>query len=263
VAQHGENSPQLLPVLAQMVRQGLDPDEWQKTVTRIWSLMSAAGAPADVRVIAEFAKRNSDTMKVLPNKATPLQHLTARRERLVELLGELKRRGEDGGRAGAYVRAELGATYGTTGFAEAQQLYREVLAMPASQLPEDDPIRKAVKAQLAVLADVRSRAGSQAVPCALADPVPLPVNERIGSEAFPDEALRWGFAGWAKVAFDITARGEPANVRTVMAYPPFIFGPATEKAIARFRYQPLPASAGTIGCSNTTRRVRYVLPSGG
>lgn len=257
-AQHGEDSPQLLPVLTNMIGQRPPNAEWEKIAARAARLLKGAGAPADVRIATEMAYLTATLGKDAPRKNSPQENLLKRRERLSALLAELEQRGEDRGRAGAWVRAELAATYGATGLAEARRLYRQVAEAPPSQLPERDPIREAARAQLASLPEAEKRAGTQPMPCALIEPVPI--NDRIDNSAFPDEAIFWGFSGWAKVAFDITAQGQPANLRTVTAYPPFIFGPATERAIARFRYEPLPARAGTIGCSSMTQRVRFVMP---
>jgi outer membrane biosynthesis protein TonB len=55
-----------------------------------------------------------------------------------------------------------------------------------------------------------------------------------GSSQFPDEALRWKFEGYVQEAFDIADDGRVTNVRTVVSYPPFVFGPSTERAVRSF-----------------------------
>lgn len=258
-AQQGENSAQLLPVLSAMIRRRLDQDEWEKVVPRMRSLLRAAGAPIEARVVSEIAWRNAEIMKQLPKKPDPVVFLSKKRESFSELLAELRKSGEDQGRAGAFVRAELAAVHGTSALGEARQLYREIVNIPVAKLSARDPIRKAAMLQLVAIDEIEKAPQGRTIPCAFADPIPLPINERIGDEAFPREAMTWGFSGWVRVSFDIDAAGQPAHVRTAMAYPPFIFGPATEKAVARFRYQPFPGSAGVPGCSNATRQVRYVI----
>lgn len=86
---------------------------------------------------------------------------------------------------------------------------------------------------------------------------PQAINRSVSESAFPDEARRWGTSGYASIGYDITPDGVPTNVRTVIASPPFIFGPATEKAVARFRFQPVFRPGNTVGCSGSVQTVTF------
>ena len=61
-------------------------------------------------------------------------------------------------------------------------------------------------------------------------------------------------------AFDIVADGSVQDVRTVIAYPPFVFGPATEKAVRQFTYLPPTLNGSTLGCTGQTLNVRFLIP---
>ena len=67
--------------------------------------------------------------------------------------------------------------------------------------------------------------------------------------------MRWGFSGWTKIEYDISANGETLNVRPVVAYPPFVFGAAAAKAADRFRYYPSFRPDGGLGCGGKTFNV--------
>lgn len=112
-----------------------------------------------------------------------------------------------------------------------------------------------------VLADKRlDDAGIDAEQCSLLDVRPVPQNMEISSNAFPQEAINWRFEGSAREAFDIAADGHVEDVRTVIAYPPFVFGPTTEKAVARFRYLPPTLGSEVLGCVGQTVNVQFRLP---
>jgi tetratricopeptide (TPR) repeat protein len=123
--------------------------------------------------------------------------------------------------------------------------YGKVVAAPIDQLDANDPVRTVATLHLAAL---KKRAGDAAgaeqivaasglskAQCSLVDVRPVATNASISDSIFPQEALRWGFDGYVRESFDINAQGNVENVRTVVAYPPFVFGPATEKAVGKFR----------------------------
>lgn len=155
-------------------------------------------------------------------------------------------------------------------FAQAQPFVRAVLAMPDSVLPASDPVRRVAQLHDALIlsrsndaADARAslaKSGLDAGQCSLFDTHPIPASVSIASSRFPAEALRWHFEGYVREAFDITDDGRVANVRTIVAYPPFIFGPSTESAVKSFRYVPPSIDGKAVGCSGETQRVSYRLP---
>jgi tetratricopeptide (TPR) repeat protein len=93
--------------------------------------------------------------------------------------------------------------------------------------------------------------------CALADAKPVQTGGTISDSDFPAEAMQWGFSGFAVTEFDIDSGGKPIGIRTTVAYPPLIFGPATNKGAARFRYQQSFRPNGALGCTGNRQRVSY------
>jgi TonB family protein len=152
----------------------------------------------------------------------------------------------------------------------ARTTLQRVVATPTTALGGDDPIRSIAVLHLALidkrsgnaaLADQRIKdAGIDAEQCSLLDVRPVPRNTDISSSAFPTEAMRWHFEGNVREAFDIGPDGRVENVRTVLSYPPFVFGSATEKAVAQFRYLPPTLDNKVLGCVGKTVNVNYRLP---
>ena len=153
---------------------------------------------------------------------------------------------------------------------DARAALAAAVALPPAALPADDPVRIVALLHLSLIdkrqgkaaaADARLiAAGVSADQCSLLDVQPMTTNARISSAAFPAEAMRWGFEGTVREAFDINADGSVAGVRTVIAYPPLVFGPATERAVRGFRYAIPTLGDRPIGCAAQTVNVRYVLP---
>jgi len=100
-------------------------------------------------------------------------------------------------------------------------------------------------------------AGLTRAQCLLFDVRPVPTDTKTSSDDFPDEALRWGFDGYMREAFDIDADGRVGNVRTIVAYPPFVFRSAAEKAVARFRYLAPVVNGTAAGCDGHAIAVNF------
>ena len=151
-------------------------------------------------------------------------------------------------------------------FASSTVLQR-IITAPETLLPAGDPIRTAALLRLsnqaaaakdmATAASALAATGLSPEQCALVDVRPQAVNTAIGSSAFPDQARRWSTAGFVKIGYDITAAGKPANVRTVIGSPPFVFGPNTEKAVAQFEYRPVFRPGNTVGCTGFAQQVSF------
>lgn len=90
----------------------------------------------------------------------------------------------------------------------------------------------------------------------------LPPRQRrlsASSNDFPNDALRWGFEGWAVSEISASADGDAVQSRTVIAYPPFVFGESARRITDRARFEPGYA-ADPAPCPIARRRVRFVLP---
>ncbi len=153
--------------------------------------------------------------------------------------------------------------------AAARVLLERIIGAPEALLPGSDPIRTAALLRLssiaagakdtATAAEALAATGLSPEQCSLVDVRPQAVNARLGSSAFPDEARRWGTGGFVRVGYDITAAGKPLGLRTIVASPPFIFGPATEKAVARFEYRPVFRPGSSVGCTGNIQSVRFMV----
>jgi hypothetical protein len=108
--------------------------------------------------------------------------------------------------------------------------------------------------------DRLAKAGLDAQQCSLFDVRPVATNASISSSAFPDEALRWGMEGVARESFDIAADGKVTGIRTVLAYPPFVFADATERAVGRFRYIAPTLDGAALGCAGQSINVHFKVP---
>ena len=156
-------------------------------------------------------------------------------------------------------------------FAAARPHLAKAIATPQSALPSDDPIRQVALLHMAM---VKARAGEDASAhadlaasgltagqCALVDTRPVATNMSIVSSQFPQAALYWHFEGYVEEAFDIAAEGHVSNVRTVIAYPPYVFDPATERAVSDFRFVPPTIQGKAVGCTGQMQKVNYRIPS--
>ncbi len=63
-------------------------------------------------------------------------------------------------------------------------------------------------------------------------------NWPFNNSEFPTEALRWGFEGWATSETSARPNGDGFGSRTVIAYPPFVFGAAAREMHDRMRFAP-------------------------
>lgn len=121
-----------------------------------------------------------------------------------------------------------------------------------------DPLRVGALLQLASIRAQQKDLGSarhyydltglDAQQCALVDAEPVRLRGAASEGDYPVEAREWGLSGWAHTEFDIKADGSTEHVRTVMAYPPFIFGPAIERVVARQKYTQSFRPEGGLGC---------------
>ena len=237
----------------------------EKTVTASYTaldaMLVAADAPIPVRAYAalgtvqDFKGRSGGT-----ERATQLGALA---DRFSGLPG--------GQRAAAWFRTEQALQLETNGaLPQARGLIAVVVEQPQQSLPSDDPIRSLAMLHLSLIdkragkaAEADSRlaaAGIGGEQCSLLDVRPVARNTAISSSVFPTEAVRWHFEGRATEAFDIAADGSVSDVRTVIAYPPFVFGPATEHAVRQFRFLPPTLGDQALGCTGEKINVRYVLP---
>ena len=264
----GPRSPQLIAPVGALAFNGAAPATERTAAFARWvALLDAAGAPAVVRRPARIDQ--IVTTAALTGRSNR-EIVRTQRDGLAALLVEQDTAGEGATRLAMYTRLRLAeALDDLKDPVTARALLDRIVAAPVAVVGTADPIRTAALLRIANLAmavkDVATAAratdatGLTAEQCALVDVRPQPVNATVGNSAFPEAAQRWGMGGFVRIGYDITADGATRNVRTIMATPPFIFGPASEKAVSRFRYQPVFRPGNSIGCSGNTQMIRYVF----
>ena len=151
---------------------------------------------------------------------------------------------------------------------EAQGLLRELVAQEG--LDVRDPLRVGALIRLANLYQQRGDpeaarsayqlTGLSAQECALVDARPAMTRHGLSSIDFPPEAMAWGFEGWTMTEHDIDATGKPVNIRTKVAYPPFVFGDAARTGFAKARFTQSYRPEGGLGCSAQSHRISFLLP---
>ena len=88
----------------------------------------------------------------------------------------------------------------------------------------------------------------------------LPLS--VSSRDFPDDALRWGFEGFASAEMEIAETGRLTGTRTLFAYPPFVFGPSAARLAMRTSYEPSYIVGGGA-CALDRQTVFFRLPRPG
>ncbi len=151
-------------------------------------------------------------------------------------------------------------------FGEALVAFREAAVSPG--LEDRDPIKVAALIQLAsaeqgannsaAATAAFTQSGLSARQCALADAKPPLLNINNGYGAFPPEALNWGFSGWVVTEYDIAASGRTDNIRTLIAYPPYVFASAASTMIKGARYRETFRPDGGLGCGASVERISFL-----
>ncbi|WP_398400349.1 energy transducer TonB [Sandaracinobacteroides saxicola] len=235
---------------------------------RARDLALAQGAP---EALAVFLRAQAVNMRQAVTKLTRMQWRFGARERVAQLealVATLAGEGRLNNRGGAYALLLLGATQAAAGDeVAAGASFVRIVAMPDSAVPADDPMRQLALLQKANVAAATNRleeakalfsaTGLSADQCALIDL--RPAVRRAGGNAsdFPHEAQQWGFEGVVRVAHDVDAEGRVTGTRTVMASPPLVFGPASERVVGRMRYDPVFRPDGGTGCAGLEQTVKF------
>lgn len=150
---------------------------------------------------------------------------------------------------------------------DARGEFEQILAIPQNILPANDPLRQVALLHAATLeaqAGARERAQSRLAAagmtpeqCQLFDVRQVRTDGKLSGSDFPRAAREWGFEGYTALRFDVDEAGEPVNVRTVVAYPPFIFGESAERGWKRMRFSPLTIGGEPAGCSSQRQGISF------
>lgn len=264
-AADGAGSPQLIVPLGSLATNDAAPDADRSAAIARRSALLIATRPS-VAVMGIDRLDTIENSRFVGNG--PADRARKTRDALLALLAEQEAAGAGETRIAMYSRLRLAEAHDDMRATPASRaLLGRIIAAPESLLPDGDPIRTAallrLSNQAAAAKDTASAASAFAATglspeqCSLIDIRPQAVNASISSNAFPDEARRWSTGGFVRIGFDITAAGKPINIRTIIASPPFVFGPATEKAVAQFKYRPVFRPGNTVGCTGSVRSVSY------
>ncbi len=265
-ARYGKDSAQLFPPLNHLINNAAASSADRKLAfERQLRGMSAIPKPESIRIDLALQAINSVAERST-GRAPDIWR--QKRDSQMALLAEIEPGNADTSRAVNLTRARLGETLEQLkNFQAATEQFERIVATPVSALSIDDPIRIAALLHLSNLAagrhDIATAAATLAATglspdqCALIDVRPQPVNTVVGQASFPALTQRWGTGGFARIGYDITAAGKPANVRTIIASPPFVFGSSTEKAVARFEYRPVFRPGNTLGCVGNAQTVSF------
>lgn len=75
---------------------------------------------------------------------------------------------------------------------------------------------------------------------------------------FPMTALDWGFSGWANVE-SVIGTDRASVVRTLFAYPPFVFGDAAQGIARSARYEPSVRPEAEAICGGQSLTIRFAM----
>lgn len=154
--------------------------------------------------------------------------------------------------------------------ADADALLRAVADEPS--FPTQHPLKiaallqqanlLAAKGDLAAASGVFARTGLTGEQCSMLGLQPAMKRAGFGPSSYPAEAIRMGFEGWVRIAYDIAADGHTIAPRSVIAYPPFIFDEAAAGMVRDTRYTSTFRPEGALACSGEQQSVRFLLPGG-
>ncbi|UZK70391.1 energy transducer TonB [Sphingomonas sp. S1-29] len=150
---------------------------------------------------------------------------------------------------------------------DASALLDAVIAQPA--LDARHPLKIAARLRRANLA---AKAGDLAAAqaqfqqtglteqqCALIGVKPALRSHGMGNSDYPMLASKIGFEGWVSLELDVSADGSTLRPRTLIAYPPFVFGESAVAAAKNFRFESSYRPSGGTACTASQHVIRYGL----
>lgn len=260
---NGPSSPTLIPLLFAIAESPqVADDETHRLRARAVRIASASGAPVAARAHLALTARTD-----LAGGDLPGGHRSWEREAPAALLGDPAVLADP--RSAADVR--LARADGLIDAHDPKQARSALEAIAADKaLDPRDPIRAAALLRLASLEQragdlpaaraAFEQSGLTARECPLVDLKPAMRSDPFSANSFPREALRWGFNGWATLEFDVDAAGRVTGARTVLAYPPFVFGPSTVETFRGARYTQTYRPDGALGCGGEQVSVVFQTP---
>lgn len=245
-----------VPLLYQLaINAVVSREESNAFARRALAIATANGAPPTARLLLDLLVQRSEDAETWNNNRYT--------RRLAALAANPVYAGDPRARAAALLLL-ADALPGQGG--------REQLQGVASdtRLANNDPLRVGALIRLASLEQQAGKpelaraafaqSGLAADQCALVDKTPKFLGANNGANAFPREAILWGFEGWVQTEFDILADGRTRAVRATLSYPPFVFSGAGEKVFKSARFEKTFRPDGGLGCGALSQRVRFLMP---
>lgn len=208
------------------------------------ALTSAIAGNLDGRLIAGLAIRAAEPPSERGRDAAALEALAAS----AQLRGNIV--------ATAAIRLVVASSlYTRNELDRALEIASAVAAIPEVQAHPELGAESA-----ALLAAIRAQSGSAPASqssnaeCRIARPSR---GTSANPNDFPTDALRWGFEGWAVIEPMVEPDGRVSSTRTIIAYPPYVFGNSAARVAQRGRYD---RSGLAASCVGQRVRVRFLLP---
>ena len=238
------------------------PEEPAK-IEQLWMEMEKVGAPPSA--FATLIKDLAGTRSVKGNGLKESARIRA--QTYAEWLPRFRKAFPEDRAVSWIVLNQALALEDSGDFAGAQPLLETLTNRKPAGVPADDVLVHVAQLHQAIGLDragkaeaakaVLERSGLTLDQCSLFDTHPVAESLKVASSAFPEEALRWQFEGFAQEAYDIDDNGGVKNVRTVVSYPPFVFDQATERAVTGFRYVPPRVGGKAVGCQAHRQSVSF------
>ncbi len=254
------DGPDAIPALFARIEHNAQSDA---VFTRLRSVLDAQGAPA-----AAYALMLSAQARAKASRWDYAQSGRSRAAYLAAVAPAFRTRYPEDP-ATAWLLLDWALAYEEGGnFKDALPVLQMILDLPRFSLPDEAPVRRVALLHKAMTANRLgdpsvgthlAQSGLEVEQCSMFDTHPIPTSLGANSGQFPKEAQEWGFEGYVRESFDITADGKVANPRPVVAYPPLVFGPATDKVVSGFKFLSPRIGDKTIGCMGRTQGINYKL----
>ncbi|WP_420137078.1 hypothetical protein [Sphingomonas sp.] len=256
----GPNDIRLIPILVAMAKSsGTDYQETRELLARADKIAAAEQAPPAVRTYL-----GAQSAAPMSGKRKDVEASNAALARMIATTAP------QDARSSAAVRLTLAQSQRIRNAAGAAANLDAIIA--DTRLDRHDPLRVGALLQLAAIKAQQSdlvgaqqlyqQTGLNDQQCALVDASPVRVRGQASEQDYPAEARAWGISGWARTEFDVKADGTTEHIRTVMAYPAFVFGPPMEGVAKRLKYTQSYRPQGGLGCGGATYQpgFHYVTP---
>jgi len=263
----GKSAPALVPILVAIAKHPATSDV---AALRVWERADriARSASAPTSVIA-WIGINHAYIDAYEHDVAAEVWRARRRSQMAKVADDPLIAADPRARA-AVLLVHAGMFAPTGGRSNSERMLIEVLATPVGSLGEGDPIRQAAAIRLASLQAASGQraaaentfrtSGLTPEQCGLLDADPVPISRPVSPNDYPSLPLKMGITGWAVTEFDVLANGRTRAPRTVIAYPAFLFGNASNRVVHNWVFRPTFRPDAVPSCGGYQTTVRYAMP---